>query len=72
MQPDVVLDVQVRSPVAKLNRALELGDFEHGMVVLVMYDDRSLHRIDEILRGGRNVVVRSVCYRCTRLGDGYL
>lgn len=63
MEANIVLDVQVSTPVADLSGTTKLEDFQHGLFVVIMHDDRLLMRGNEFLVcRGRNVVVRSISH----------
>ena len=71
MEVVVVLDVEVRSPVADLRCTLELGDFKDREVKRIVDNNLLLLLVDEVLSGRwRNVVVGTIGDGCTGLGHG--
>ena len=73
MQVNLVLDVQVRAPVADLRGAFQLGDFQDRVVVGVVNGDLLLLRLQEwSVRSDRDVSERPVGDRRARLRDRVL
>ena len=62
MEVDIVLNVEVRSPMADLRRTLKLGDLEDRVVKRVVNDNLLLLLVNEVLASRRgNVIERSIC-----------
>lgn len=69
MEVNLVLDVEIGSPVANFSGTLERCDLENGMFIVVMHRDGLLVLGEELrARGGTHIVVRSVCDGSSRLG----
>lgn len=69
MEVVVVLDVEVRSPVADLRCTLELGDFKDREVKRIVDNNLLLLLVDEAFGGGgRDVVERAVGDSSASLG----
>lgn len=67
MQVYVIFNVKVGAPMADFGRPLQLRNFDHWMVITIMYHDVFLLVMDELLRRGRrNVMIRTISYRRTR------
>jgi hypothetical protein len=70
VEVNLILNIEVCSPVADLGRSFELGHFQYWVVVIVMYYDRLLVFGDKIAICRRcNVVVRSIGNSCAGLSD---
>jgi hypothetical protein len=70
MQVNFVLYVEICSPMADLCCAAQFRDFQHWLIVSIVYHDRLLMLFDEVLvRRGFYIVIWSISDRCTRLGD---
>ncbi len=68
MEPVLVVDVQVRAPVADLCSTLKLGDLKNRVVEAVVHSDVLLLLVDKVRGGGRrNVVERTVSDSRARL-----
>lgn len=69
MKVNLVLDVEIGSPVANFSRTLKLRDLKNGVIVVVVHRDGLLILGEELrARRGTHVVVRSVCDGGSRLG----
>jgi hypothetical protein len=67
---NIVLDIEIRAPMADLRRALKFGDLKNGVFIIVVHKHRLLMLRDKLLvGGGRNVVVWAIGDGCTTLGD---
>ena len=70
VQENLILSINVSTPVTDLNRAFKIENFQHRLVMVIMHRNRLLILVDEINQSTRwNVVVRSIYHCCTRLGN---
>ena len=68
MKLNVVVDIQVSSPMADFSSTLELGDFQDRVLVVVVHSQTFLVGLDELeICGFRDMCERSVGNRCSRL-----
>lgn len=69
MEVNLVLNVEIGSPMANFGRALKLDDLENGVIVVVVHRHGLLILGEELrARKGTHIVVRSVGDGSTRLG----
>lgn len=69
VQVDVVMDVQVGTPMTDLCHTLEFLDFQHGEVTAVVDSQRFLVRLDELCTDRLwNIAEWSISNSRTRLG----
>lgn len=66
---NLVLDIEIGSPVANFGRTFEFRDLKNGVIIVVVHSDGLLILGEELrVRRGTHVVVRSVCDGSSRLG----
>lgn len=71
VEVNLVLDVEIGSPVANFSRTLKRRDLENGVTVVVVHRDGLLVLGEELCaRRGTHIVVRSVGDGSSRLGHG--
>jgi hypothetical protein len=69
VEVNLVLDVEIGSPVANFSRTLKRRDLENGVIVFVVHRDGLLVLGEELrARGGTHIVVRPVCNGSSRVG----
>lgn len=71
VQKNIVLNIQIGTPVTNFNRPLEFDDLEHRVVVPVMYYDLLLFLFDERLVRGRHIIIWSVSDSSSRFRDRF-
>ena len=65
MQDNVILGVEIGTPVANFDRAFEFDDLENRLVVMVMNGDTFLVFFCENTGGARwDITEGTVCYSC--------
>ena len=67
MKLNVVVDIQVSSPMADFSGTLELGDFQDRVLVVIVHSQTFLVGLDELeVCGFRDMCERSIGYCCSR------
>jgi len=73
MKDNMILSIQVRTPVADFHRALIIQYLEYGLLVVVTDSDRLLVLLEEIIvRRRRYTIERTVGDSCTRFGGNII